>query len=245
MNPAFRQLSTVAIALLAGAQAACVSQQAPTIAHVHVGHSITAAHDTPNREGYFVVAEKRAYAAALLASDAVSPGQTMAQIQATLAELNRAVNDGAEYPLDAAVKAAASHIRFAADSNDASANLRSGASMFEANIDDILYRNNLINLYVIDAVASSSQDEVEQLANEIHKLAVSNQNGEDLNGNGIIGDFARERGIVQLRQDLDAMIARESPAYRTVDSWYLFNLIRLPNGDWIFRRSGSNAGPGY
>jgi hypothetical protein len=30
------------------------------------------------------------------------------------------------------------------------------------------------------------------------------------------------------------MIARERPAYRTVDQWYLFNLVRLPNGRWVF-----------
>jgi hypothetical protein len=246
MNLVRSGIAALGLTLLALLQAGCVvSQQAPTIAHVHVGHAITAAHDTPAREGYLVLAEQRALAAASLADDAVRPGQPTAQIQATLAELNRVVNDGMAYPLTDAIKAAASHIRFAADSEDASANVRAGATAFEANIDGILYRNNLINLYVVDALASASQEEVEQLAGEIRKLVLSNQSGEDVDGNGTIGDSERERGMIHLRRELEAMIAREEPAYRTVDSWYLFNLIRLPNGSWMFRRSGSTGGANY
>jgi hypothetical protein len=43
---------------------------------------------------------------------------------------------------------------------------------------------------------------------------------------------------MQLRKELDAMIARENPPYVTVDQWYLFNLVRLPNGRWVFDKFG-------
>ena len=42
----------------------------------------------------------------------------------------------------------------------------------------------------------------------------------------------------QLRAELDGIIARESPPYRTVDQWYLFNLVKLPNGRWVFDKLG-------
>ena len=41
------------------------------------------------------------------------------------------------------------------------------------------------------------------------------------------------------------LVAREDPPYETVDRWYLFNLVRLPSGEWIFRRSGRSASRGY
>ena len=40
--------------------------------------------------------------------------------------------------------------------------------------------------------------------------------------------------LKQFRKDIQAMVNKEQPAYTTVDSYYLFNLIRLPNGKWAF-----------
>ena len=34
------------------------------------------------------------------------------------------------------------------------------------------------------------------------------------------------------------MIGRETPHYVTVPQWYLFNLVRLPNGRWVFDKLG-------
>ncbi len=47
-----------------------------------------------------------------------------------------------------------------------------------------------------------------------------------------------EFGLLQLRKELEAVIAREKPPYVTVDQWYLFNLVRLPNGKWVFDKFG-------
>ena len=48
-----------------------------------------------------------------------------------------------------------------------------------------------------------------------------------------------EFGMKQLRAQLDGIIARESPPYRTVDQWFLFNLVRLPNGRLGVRQARS------
>ena len=52
------------------------------------------------------------------------------------------------------------------------------------------------------------------------------------------GSIALDYGVAQLRRDLVDMINRETPPYRTVDDWYLFNLVRLPNGLWVFDKLG-------
>jgi len=44
--------------------------------------------------------------------------------------------------------------------------------------------------------------------------------------------------LLQLRKELEGIIAREKPPYVTVDQWYLFNLVRLPNGKWVFDKFG-------
>jgi len=43
--------------------------------------------------------------------------------------------------------------------------------------------------------------------------------------------------IRTFQSDIQTMANKEKPAYTTVDSYYLFNLIRLPNGKWAFRSS--------
>jgi hypothetical protein len=51
----------------------------------------------------------------------------------------------------------------------------------------------------------------------------------------------------QLRKELQDMIARENPPYTTVDQYYLFNLVRLPNGKWVYDKlgRGGNIDSGY
>lgn len=235
---------TLALALVCVLQTGC-STTTPTIAHVHVGHAITGAHDTPGNIGYFTLAEQQSEKVVALASRAAQPGQALSTVKGQIAELTRLVNDQKPYSMAEAVAEAASHISYAANSDDASANVKAGATKFNAAIDGIAFRSNLIKLYASDVAVSDSTDEVMALATEINKMARANHNGEDTDGDGTIGSSSREYGIVQLRTELDDLIARENPPYTTVERWYLFNLIRLPNGNWMFRKSNSKSGPGY
>lgn len=230
--------------LVALVLAGCTSKP-PTIAHVHVGHAITGAHDTPGGEGYFVLAERRAEAARDLAARRLAGGGPPEALQRALEELNEIVNTGASYPLGRALEESISHIEFAAESADASPNVRRSAAEFKRNSEGVLYRASLVNLYVQDAVSSTTAGEVEQLAGEVSRLVTAIVQGEDLDGNGSIGDSPREFGMVQLRGELEAMIGREDPPYTTVDRWYLLNLVRMPSGEWIFRRSGTQGGANY
>ena len=99
---------------------------------------------------------------------------------------------------------------------------------------------DLITALSRDINRSASLQEAELLAPEIEMLARANLHGEDLDGDGRIGSSPDEYGLLQLRRDIESMIAREDPPYATVSSWYLFNLIRLPDGSWIFRNRYAN-----
>ena len=50
---------------------------------------------------------------------------------------------------------------------------------------------------------------------------------------------------MQLREQVDALIGGETPPYVTVDRWYLFNLIRVPDGGWAWPKGGRSGSGGY
>ena len=220
------------------------AHRAPTIAHVHIGHAITGAHDTPGRIGYLTLAEEQARAALAKAEAAVGD-VPLADVQRNVSEVNDITNRFRPYPLTGAVEEAASHIEYAALSADASANVKAGYRRFAETIEGVLTRGSLIDSYARDIAATGSPDEAQTLAQEVHRLARANVFGEDVDGDGSVGSQPEEYGLVQIREDLDALVGRENPPYVTVDRWYLFNLIRLPSGEWIFPRSGSRGSRAY
>lgn len=224
--------------------AAGCAHRPPTIAHVHIGHAVTAAHDTPDRLGYFELAESEARTA-LAKAEAALAAQSLEDMQQAVAEVNQITNQVMPYPLTGAVEEAANHIHYAALSDDASDNVRDGYPHIAATIEGVLTRGTLIESYARDMAAATSVDEARALAEEVDRLARANLEGLDIDGDGTVGSEPTEYGLVQIRRDLDALIEREDPAYVTVDRWYLFNLIRLPSGEWIFPRSGSRGSHAY
>ena len=79
---------------------------------------------------------------------------------------------------------------------------------------------------------------MEIIAEEIVRTLISISGGPDIQNN---------YGLYNFRQDIESMVARENPPYATVDSYYLFNLVQLPDGQWGFasRSSRGAAGAGY
>jgi hypothetical protein len=149
------------------------------------------------------------------------------------------------YWLIKSVNEAASHIGFAAESEDASENIKRGWELFGESIEGVRLRGELINGYATDIRQATTLEDCLFLASEVQKLAYANVHGEDLDGNGVIGDTPREYGLQQISSSLDELVAAEVPPYATVDRWFLFNLIRLPGGQWIFRRPGDTCSGGY
>ena len=222
--------------ILLAAGAGCVSRP-PTIAHVHIGHAVTGVHVTPGQKGYFQQAEERAREAAQKAR-AASASQDLAEIKGSVASIITATESKEQFGLKHALVMSANHISFAATSPDASLNLQQSAPIFATNIARIVERCELIGLLGKDVAASPSVSEASVLAGEIRKLADANLDGEDADGDGKAGTTPAEYGVTQLRAQLDDIVARENPPYRTVDQWFLFNLVKLPNGRWVFDKLG-------
>lgn len=233
MNRRFLRFALLPMLALA---AGCVSRP-PSIAHVHIGHALTGVHVTPGKQGYLLVAEKQADDALVLAEKAAS-GTELAQLKADVAAAVSAANDPDGFGLKHSLVMASNHISFAATSPDASANVQLAAPLFARDTVRVVERCELIALLGKDVESSKSVEEARLLAGEIASLARANRDGEDSDRDGRFGTTSAEYGMKQLRAVLDGMIARESPPYRTVDQWYLFNLVKLPNGKWVFDQLG-------
>ena len=216
--------------------AGCTSRP-PTIAHVHIGHAITGVHVTPNQEGYLVTAERRAGQTVEFARLAASSND-LVEIKKNVAAAVKATDSDDDFGVKQAIVMAANHITFAATSDDASVNVQSSAPKFASDITRVMERCELIVLLGKDVASSASAKDAAVSVAELVKLAQANVAGDDSNGDGVVGSAPSEYGLVQLRKELGAMIARESPPYVTVPQWYLFNLVRLPNGRWVFDKLG-------
>ena len=222
------------------AMSGCAHQE-PTIAHVHVGHALTGAVDTPDKVGYFSIAEKRADEA-LSHSESAGKQHNIESIKADIGRAVHASNSKEDYGVKQAIQASADHIAFAASSADASENIRISSRSYLQHIKPVLERCELITVLGADIAASSSKEEVIALTTEITKLAHANVDGDD--SDSLHGAGTDNYGIKQLREELNAIIDHEDPAYETVDQWYLLNLIRLPSGEWTYPKWFDSGGSG-
>lgn len=228
--------AAVTLVLFALAASGCTTRP-PTIAHTHIGHALTAVHVTPEKEGYFIVAEQQAETALDAAQRAHAAGH-IEDIKADVSQALASTDSEEGFGVKQAVVHAANHISFAATSRDASINVQRSAPDFSRDIVPVVSRCELITRLGDDVLASDSGEEIAVLTEEILRLAQANVSGEDSNGDGEAGSMPAEYGLLQLRNELDELIAREDPPYVTVDTWYLFNLVRLPNGNWVFDKLG-------
>jgi hypothetical protein len=225
-------LRAIVVLLLLAATSGCVTRP-PSIAHVHLGHALTGVHVTPNRDGYLLLADTRAKEAYAAAQQAAA-GKTLDEIKTNVANVLAATSSEENFGLKQSLVLAANHVSFAATSDDASSNVQSSAPVFAHDIARVVERCELIALLGKDIAAGKSQQEAALVLEEIVKLTRANLQGEDADHDGTIGSKPAEYGVQQLRTQFDVIIAREDPPYRTVDQWYLFNLVRLPSGRWVF-----------
>lgn len=208
-----------------------VQEELPTIAHVHIGHAQTGWKHSPGQKGLFEVAEergKKALASAKAAQISENPDEIKKHIQEmVLAVSVESVKEveGEEFGLENGLEEAVNHITFAADSEDASDNVKEFAKKFERDAEIVLDRSSLIVALGKEILGSSSTIEMKTLAEELVKLNSDNVFG---------GDGGRELGLAQLRASLDGMISRENPKYEPVATRYLFGLVKLPSGKWAF-----------
>ena len=224
----------------------CVTTQAPKISHVHVGHAMTGWRDTPNEQGLFITAEHEAQIAYQHAQYAVESSHNIALMKEHISHVQHAIDPevvaagpGLGYGFIKAVSSARDHLLFAADSKDASDNIRASARLWSVNVESLIARSRLIMELSKEIHKSASHEEVMVLTDEVLSLARKNLEGYDSDNDGTIGNIKQDFGIKQLHEEMNIMLAKEDPPYQTVDKKYLFGLIRLPSGEWIFKQDNS------
>lgn len=218
----------------------------PTIAHVHIGHTLTGWTTTPNKEGLLVTAEQESRIVNERAKQAAAAGNDLAAVKSSVRDMMHALDPktvpGAEaglgFGLLPAVEESISHLEFAAESDDATANVRRSVGSMTAKSQAIVDRCHEVRVFGNAIIKSGSAEESAVLAQEVAALT------EQIADGSATGSY----GLVQLRRDIEAMVEREDPPYTTIATWYLLNLVRLPSGNWEFQSSrpgGGRGGAGY
>lgn len=194
----------------------------PTIAHVHLGHTTSGWVDTPDRVGLLVVAEREAGTAADSALKAFQSGRNPNELKRQVGFVLHALDPklesqgpGLGYGLIRAVEGATDHLRFAADSPDASKNLKDSVLDLESAASRVR-QGAKVGVAICQEIRGTNKSEdlvslAEELKNQTATLV------RDLGG---------------WRTQIDETIARENPPFTRIESRYLFGLIRLPNGLW-------------
>jgi len=224
-----------------------ITKDAPTIAHIHIGHAITGWTAAPKKQGLLVVAELQSVEAATSAELMIraTRNNDMAKAKQFLVDTAMAVDPSLvdpelanEYGLRRATAEAMTHLILASGTDDASPNVQRTVTKTKIQAQDILDRSDELIAFLDVGLESQSFEEIEVIAEEINLAIRSISGGPDQQNN---------YGLYNLRQDIEQMVAREDPPYETVDSWYLFSLVKLPDGQWGFssRRSRGAAGAGY
>jgi hypothetical protein len=231
----FRNLLCAALA--AWGLTACVSVQLPSIAHVHVGHAVTAWPDTPDKKGLFDIAQQEAKIVAEHAGYAVAGARDIKEVKLHLGHVLHALNPALEktgpgmgYGLMKSLDGASDHLGFAAEVKDVSAHLKSGLPTVIAALKPLRQETQVLAILSRDARQASDLAQVVAYAEEVRQRS--------------------EKLVAQLgavRKQLDGLLAAESPAYQPIAQRYLFGIIRLPSGEWAYNPDvqGSRRGSYY
>jgi len=241
----------LAIALLGPLTlAACTSlvrRDTPSIAHVHIGHAITGWPLAPGKQGLLVAAEVSSVVAStnadlmLESARAGDLGGARRALRAVVAAVDPTLLDADDvggYGLRRATAEAVTHLKLASEVPDASANVRRTVARGNVRAARIVDRADELVAFMDAGLRTEDIGEMEVIAEEIALVLRQIAGGPEL---------ANAYGLFEFREDIEAMVEREDPAYQVVDEWFLFNLVKLPDGEWGFasRRSRGVAGAGY
>lgn len=241
--------SWAAIVIVLTSTVACssiVRKDTPTISHIHIGHAITGWPLAPRKQGLLVVAElasirATANSARLLKVAREGDLDTARELlQAVIMDVDPVLLDPEDesYGLRKGAAEAITHLRLASEIDDSSANVQRTVTLTSVKATDIVDRTDELTAFLDAGLKAGSVQEMEIIAEEIQRTLTAIAGGPDA------GDVY---GLYEFRDDIERMVERENPPYQTVDSWYLFNLVQLPDGNWAFasRRSRGAAGVGY
>jgi len=238
-------LTLLVVCLVAGGCSQIVVKETPLISHIHIGHAITGFVATPKKQGLLVMAEISSVAAATnneLLVAAVRKGN-LSDAKLFIEEIALAVNpsffDSASedsYGLQRSVSEAITHLELAAGVPDASQNVQRTVTRANIKARQIVRNIDELSAFLDAGLKSKDVNQLTVIADEIDALVNSIAGG---------GQSTSTYGLFEFRQDIEEMVSSEDPPYQTVDSFYLFNLVQLPSGQWGFGSRQRRRGAGY
>lgn len=213
----------------------------PTIAHVHIGHTVTGWMHTPDKQGLFSTAETEGQIALEEAKKAIERPEDLGNIKTHIKGALHALDPdiiengpGLGFGLLKGLMESIGHFTYAAKSDDASVNVQQFAVQFEREALPLSDHGDLVVALGNEILALTSAEDAYVLASEVHCYIEAIVNGPDEGNECQSVANAGDVGLKQLRSQIDDMIAREVPEYKTVATRYLFGVIKLPSGQWAF-----------
>lgn len=228
----FFGVSLIVLSLITGC-GSIVTKKTPPFSHIHVGHALTGWVTTPGKKGLISTAEKEAQAAlnsALQASRSSSLSQKKTHIANALHAVDpkaQANGSGLGFGLTRALTESIAHLQYAAESDDASANIKRSVPVLAKKAQNLAKLSNQLKVFGQATISSTTLGEVGALESEFLSTIKKINTG--------------PYNIRKFRADIQNMVNKENPAYTTVDSYFLFNLIRLPSGKWAFRSKNDTS----
>lgn len=229
----------------------CVTKEIPpTIAHTHIGHALTGWHETPNKQGLLTTAEQEAAIAedhtqfALVAKSIAGMKEHVRHVIHVLAPDQTKDGPGTGYGMCKALELGYAHIRFAAESDDASANLKAFSAAADKKVDALTSNCAAAVDFAKEIRRTNNEEEVLVLTHELNTVLKELVYGSDKDGDGKVTLNADALGVYSLRDEVEAMTERENPSYQPVASKWLFGLFRLPSGKWAFNLNRDDANQG-
>ncbi len=180
-------------------------------AHAHMGHVADGWRDTPDQAGLLPTAVVEAEIAARHAALAAASGSLDA-IKAHIGHVVNALDPSVEangpgkgYGVVKAATGAATHIGLAANSGDASDNVKAHANHVETSAKNVVeWARQVIDLCA-KVKASEDQAAAAELANEIQAMTQAIVSGRDADGNGRISWGEGEGGLEQASFHMNLM----------------------------------------
>jgi hypothetical protein len=189
------------------------------MAHVHMGHVLTAWQDTPDQMGLLPTAQAEAQVAAQHAGFAASRPDDLDWMKLHVGHVLHAVDPSVEpagpglgYGVHRAAQGVAQHVRFAADSDDASDNVKLHATHVETSAGNVVVWSERIVELGQQVQAASSVTEAAPLVVEIETLTQTILAGTDANGDGTVSWEQNEGGLAQAAQHMQFMREGEGMA---------------------------------
>ncbi len=172
-------------------------------AHAHMGHVADGWRDTPDQVGLLPAAVAEAEIAARHAGLAAGSG-SLGAIQAHCGHVVNALDPSVEesgpgkgYGVVKAATGAATHIGLAANSGDASANVKAHANHVETSANNVVEWARRVIELCAEVKASEDQAAAAELAKEIQAMTQAMVSGQDADGNGRTSWGEGEGGLEQ------------------------------------------------